>query len=161
MKSLKKSRRMGYYSFGILFFTFQLSAQQSVNSSGGNGIGIGGSFSFSVGQIDYVYINGVTGSMSQGVQQPFEFFTLATDEIPEISVEFIIYPNPTTDLLFIKNKNLEFSYQMFDDLGRLLLQNNQLSSDAQLDLSFLSTGNYFLKIETIEKKSKTFKIIKK
>ena len=149
-----------FFLFSFLFF-LKANAQQSLNVAGGDATGSNGKISYSIGQIDYVSATGSNGSVSQGVQQPFEIFALSTDEIPEISVEFIIYPNPTTDLLFIKNKNFEFSYQMFDDLGRLLLQNNQLTSDAQLDLSFLSTGNYFLKIETIEKKSKTYKIIKK
>lgn len=147
----------------LLFSTNYLFAQQSVNSSGGNGSGTGGSLSFSLGQIDYVYANGSNGSVSQGVQQPFEIFMLGTNEIPEITLELSIYPNPTVDILYIKNKNvaLEFIYQLFDVTGKLIASSTKMMRQDQIDVSSFQSGTYILNIKTNNNASKSYKIIKK
>ena len=147
----------------LLFSTNYLFAQQSVNSSGGNGSGTGGSLSFSLGQIDYVYANGSNGSVSQGVQQPFEIFMLGTNEIPEITLELSIYPNPTVDILYIKNKNvaLEFIYQLFDVTGKLIASSTKMVQQDQIDVSSFQSGTYILNIKTNNNASKSYKIIKK
>ena len=147
----------------LLFSTNYLFAQQSVNSSGGNGFGGGGSLSFSLGQIDYVYANGSNGSVSQGVQQPFEIFMLGTNEIPEITLELSIYPNPTVDILYIKNKNvaLEFIYQLFDVTGKLIASSTKMVQQDQIDVSSFQSGTYILNIKTNNNASKSYKIIKK
>ena len=49
-----------------------LQAQESVNATGGNASGSGGSASYSVGQVVYTNNTGTSGSVAQGVQQPFE-----------------------------------------------------------------------------------------
>jgi hypothetical protein len=49
-----------------------LKAQQSINAAGGNGTGAGGSFSYSIGQIDYTTVFGSNGSAAMGVQHPEE-----------------------------------------------------------------------------------------
>lgn len=147
----------------LLFSSNYLFAQQSVNSSGGNGFGGGGSLSFSLGQIDYVYANGSNGSVSQGVQQPFEIFMLGTNEIPEITLELSIYPNPTIDILYIKNKNvaLEFIYQLFDVTGKLIASSTKMMRQDQIDVSSFQSGTYILNIKTNNNASKSYKIIKK
>jgi hypothetical protein len=151
-----------YLLFLLLGFSYTY-AQQSVNSSGGEGTGTGGNFSFSVGQLDYVSASGSNGSVSQGVQQPFEIFVLGTDEIPEISLELSIYPNPTTDVLFIKNKNtrLEFNYQLFDITGKLIASSSKMVQVDQIDMTSLVSGTYLLHIQANNNSTKSFKIIKK
>ena len=49
-----------------------LQAQESVNATGGNALGSGGSVSYSVGQLTYQTHVGTNGSVAEGVQQPFE-----------------------------------------------------------------------------------------
>jgi hypothetical protein len=49
-----------------------LNAQTGIPAAGGNATGTGGSVSFSVGQVFYVMNTGTTGSVLQGVQQPWE-----------------------------------------------------------------------------------------
>lgn len=147
----------------LLFSIHCLNAQQSVNASGGKGTGTGGSFSFSIGQIDYVAAVGTNGSVSEGVQQPFEIFVLGTDEIPDIKLALSVYPNPTTDLLFIKNEdsNLEFNYQLFDVTGKLLSSSAKMEQVNQIDMALFKTGTYILLIQTESNVTKSFKIIKK
>ena len=58
-------------------------AQQSVNTTGGNASGSGGSVSYSLGQVVYTYHSSPSGQMNQGVQQVFESCETVegTDEI--------------------------------------------------------------------------------
>jgi len=50
-----------------------LQAQESVNATGGNALGNGGTASYSVGQMIYTTNTGTGGNtVAQGVQQPFE-----------------------------------------------------------------------------------------
>ena len=151
-----------YLLFLLLGFSYTY-AQQSVNSSGGEGTGTGGNFSFSVGQLDYVSATGSNGSVSQGVQQPFEIFVLGTDEIPEISLELSIYPNPTTDVLFVKNENsdIKFNYQLFDIAGKTMASSPKMVQVDQIDMTSLVSGTYLLHIQTNNNLTKSFKIIKK
>lgn len=151
-----------FFLFSFLFF-LEGNAQQSVNAGGGDATGSNGKVSFTIGQIDYVTATGSGGSVSQGVQQPFEIFTLGTDNIPEIKLEFSIYPNPTTDVLFIKNENidLKFKYQLFDISGKLLFTSPELVQKDQIDMTLYQTGNYILLIQAENNLTKSFKIIKK
>ncbi len=59
--------------FSVLVFLNGIEAcfaQQSVNTSGANGSGSGGSVSLSIGQVVYNFTTGTTGQVNQGVQQP-------------------------------------------------------------------------------------------
>lgn len=71
-----------------------------------------------------------------------------------------VYPNPTSDELFVKNENnIELSAVKITDLtGKMVLyQNSQLSS---INISNLSKGMYFVTIETQTGNTVTSKIIK-
>lgn len=151
-----------YLLFLLLGFSYTY-AQQSVNTSGGDGTGTGGSISFSVGQVDYVTASGAHGSVSQGVQQSIEIYTLGTDDIPSIKLELSIYPNPTTDLLFIKNENSEitFHYQLFDITGKTVASSSKMVQGDQIDMTSFVSGTYLLRIQTNNNLTKSFKIIKK
>ena len=63
-------------TFLILFIFISLVSisQESVNASGGNATGSGGSISYTIGQIDYIEASGVGGSVNQGIQQAYEIF---------------------------------------------------------------------------------------
>jgi len=66
-----------------------LQAQESVNATGGNASGSGGSASYSVGQVAYQTHTGTNGSVSEGVQQPFEISVVtAIEEAKGINLSF-------------------------------------------------------------------------
>ena len=149
---------------GSLFFCLTSNAQQSVNASGGNGSGAGGSFSYTVGQIDYVSANGSNGSISQGVQQPFEIVVLGTNAFTNINLEMKAYPNPTTANLNLKITNYaieNLDYLLFDISGRIISQQKITFEETAISMENLSAGNYLLQIAENGKTLKTFKIIKK
>jgi Secretion system C-terminal sorting domain len=139
-------------------------AQQSINSSGGNGTGTGGSFSYTVGQIDYVAATGTNGFISQGVQQPFEFFTLGNNDYPTILLQSVVYPNPTTENinLTISSYSLEnLEFELYDISGKTILNQKITTNETKISMGNLSSGNYFIVVNENNKKLKTFKIIKK
>ena len=59
-------------ALGISLATSALLAQESVNTTGGNASGSGGSVSYSVGQVVYTYHSSSSAQMNQGVQQVFD-----------------------------------------------------------------------------------------
>ena len=68
-----------------------------------------------------------------------------------------IYPNPATHSIFIKSKEKMKSAEIIDASGRLI--SKVLNPDEEINIQQLPKGNYFLKIETKNKKS-TLKFIK-
>ena len=142
-----------------------LQAQTSVNATGGNASGSGGSASYSVGQLAYTTNTGTNGSVSEGVQQPFEISVVTgIEEAKDIFLNVSAYPNPTTDYLELKVENLqlsELSYKLYDISGKVY-QNKEIgNSITKIEMQNLPQGIYFIKvIDTKNKEVKTFKIIK-
>ena len=144
-----------------------MQAQQtnaSVNASGGNASGTGGSVSYSVGQVFNTTAFGTNGSVSEGVQQPFEIsvFTGVKD-IKAIDLYYAVYPNPTRGKLTLKIDNFEpnaFTYQLNDVNGKLLRSEKLTEKETAIDMSELKSAPYFLKVTNSKKEVKTFKIIK-
>ena len=118
----------------LLSFTFSLStvqAQTSVNASGGNALGSGGSVSYSVGQVVYTTNTGTNGSVAQGVQQPYEISVVtAIEEAKGINLSVSAYPNPTTDYLTLEVADfnlLPLTFHLFDMNGKLLQGGNKVT----------------------------------
>jgi hypothetical protein len=142
-----------------------LQAQESLNTTGGNTSGSGGSVSYSVGQMVYTTNIGTNGSVAQGVQQPFEISLLtAIEDAQSINLSVSAYPNPTNDYLTLEVKDFELSalrFQMYDMNGKLL-QNEKITSDqTSVVMRNLVPATYFVKVTEGNKNIKTFKVIKK
>jgi hypothetical protein len=141
----------------------KIQAQQATVASGGKASGTGGSSSYSVGQLVYTTITGTKGYVNQGVQQPFEVFTLGTDSFPEIKVTMSVYPNPTASFvnLKIENHSLDnIQFQLFDIKGRQIQIQKILQSETPIQLENLPVAIYLLNVVEDNKLLKTFKIIK-
>jgi hypothetical protein len=69
--------------------------------------------------------------------------TLATAEVKKI--EFSIYPNPVTDLLYIKTQEKVVNVALYDVSGKLL---NIQYNNGQVNVSMLPKGMYILKATT-------------
>ena len=151
--------------FSLLFFgTVKLYAQQGFVASGGDATGSGGTASYSIGQIDYVTATGSNGTISQGLQQPFEILVTSVTNNPGINLSAIVYPNPTTNFLSLKIENSKLdnvSYQLYDELGQLLTEKRIDANETKIELVNYSSAIYFLKVISNNKELKSFKIIKK
>lgn len=141
-----------------------LQAQESVNATGGNASGSGGSVSYSVGQVVYTTSTGTSGSVAQGVQQPYEISVVtAIEQAKGISLSVTAYPNPTTDYLTLEVKYFELTtlhFQLFDMSGKLLQSEKITGNQTSIVMSNLVPANYFVKVIQGNKEVKTFKIIK-
>ena len=141
-----------------------LHAQESVNATGGNASGSGGSVSFSFGQVVYTTNTGSNGSVIQGVQQPFEISVVtAIEQTKGINLSVSAYPNPTTDYLTLRIEEIEISnllYQLYDMNGKLLQNEKITGNQTSIIMSNLVPATYFVKIIQENKELKTFKIIK-
>jgi hypothetical protein len=131
-------------------------------STGGDCAGAGGSASYSVGQIDYIAIDVAAGSAYQGVQQPYELFSLSTvDENSDFTL--VLGPNPTaSELTLIASSALPLNsyYVLFDEAGKTLMTQPILTESSAIKLESFAAGNYFLHVISDEKNLNTFKIIK-
>lgn len=140
-------------------------AQQSIVNAGGNGSGSGGSTAYSVGQVVYTTNTNInTGSVAQGVQQPYEIQTVLGNQYVEISLQMSVYPNPTQNSLSleVKQNNIDnMQYQLFDLNGRLLVSETIVASTTPIEMARYAEAVYLLKVIQNNIELKTFKIIKK
>ena len=148
-----------------------LQAQESVNATGGNASGSGGSVSYSVGQVIYTTNTGTNGSITQGVQQPFEISVVTgIEEAKSVNLMISAYPNPTTGYLVLKvdaSATLSIQslrYQLYDMNGKLLENKEIKNNETNIDMSNLVPATYFVKVIKTQgiasQEVKTFKIIK-
>jgi len=148
------------------FVPTRLWAQDSMNTTGGNALGSGGSASYSIGQIFYQTQTGTNGSVIQGVQQPYEISVItAIEESEGIDLWVSAYPNPTTDNLILEIKKFELpvstlSFQLFDVQGKLIQSERIMDYITTISMGNLASGIYIVKVMQGSKEIKTFKIIK-
>ena len=150
----------------LLLFTFlfsEVKAQQSVNTSGSDAVGIGGSVAFSIGLVAYTTNFGSNGSIAQGVQHAYEIYAVGITE-EKFDIFLNAFPNPTLGILTIQisdcnNQNL--SYQLLDMQGKILNSAKIVAQQSQIDMNLLPNASYFINIINQENKViKTFEIIK-
>jgi hypothetical protein len=148
----------------------ELKAQEALPATGGNASGIGGSASYSVGQVVYSTLTGASGSVAAGIQQPYEISVLTgLDNDNRIKLICSAYPNPTTDFLVLRiegNVQSEYTASLYTTNGALLKNIKIEANETIIDMSNLVIATYFLKIVNTKNASssqelKTFKIIKK
>jgi len=160
---MKRKTILLIISFVLLGFV-SLFAQETISTSGGDASGSGGSVSYTVGQINYTTNSNGNGSVLQGVQQPFEIQIVLGVEVEEIQLTLAVYPNPTTDFLNLKIKNFgdsEMRYQLYDVLGKQLIQQKVNTENNRIDLRHLPIATYLLRVSDTNKVIKIFKIIKR
>ena len=155
-----------------LFFAFLLGtglsglqAQETTGSASGNATGSDGKVSYSVGQVVFLTKSGTDGTISEGVQQPYEILIpIGIDDEKGITLECLLYPNPADRYVKLKIKNHDISnlnYQLYNMNG-LLLQNTKIeSNETFIPMDDLAKATYFLEITENGKALKTFQIVKK
>jgi hypothetical protein len=147
----------------LLGFVLTAQAQQATTATGGDATGSGGSAAYSVGQIVYTTHTGTTGSVAQGVQQPYEISVELGIENSFIELDVSAYPNPTTHYLTLHigntlSENLHFE---LCDLGGKILERRKINSNTEtIYMENLATATYFLKVSNANNQIKIFKIIK-
>lgn len=151
----------------ILLAVMSLSAQSALVGTGGEASGSGGSVSYSVGQIAVQSNSEGSTSISEGVQQPYEIDVVGVDNYPDITLNAILYPNPTQGnlQLVMSNDQLQmvngqWLINVFDTNGKYLFSKQINSETTQLDLSPYATGTYYINVCSGKDVMKTFKVVK-
>ena len=164
--TFQKVKKLGAAT--LLTFTFLLStvsAQESLNATGGKASGSGGMVTYTVGQIVYTTIPSVNNSVAQGVQQPYEISVVtAIKGTEDISLETIVYPNPTSDFLILKSGKSELRnlhYHLYDLKGTQLFTGRMDDYETTISVGNLKPAVYLLSIKVNDMTIKTFSIVKK
>lgn len=137
---------------------------ETIPATGGNASGSGGTVSYSVGQIVYTNNTGTNGSVSQGVQQPYEISIVTElEETQGINLSITAFPNPTTDYLTLSIGNFDtknLSFHLYDINGKMIQECKINVSETKISMTDLPPATYFLKVTENQKEVKTFKIVK-
>lgn len=139
-------------------------AQSAFSGTGGDLSGTGGSVSYSIGIVSYTSHSGASGSIVQGVQQPYEISVISgVEALHDLELEILAYPNPASEKLYLKTANSNYtdlSYQLYHINGSMIKRNKIVNSTTNIDVGHLVPATYFLKIMKKNTEIKSFKIIK-
>jgi hypothetical protein len=142
-----------------------LQAQENTVSASGNASGIEGTVSYSVGQVAYLTKSGTEGTITEGIQQPFEILIpTGIEDEKGITLECLLYPNPSDEFVKLKIENRDINnlgYHLLNMNG-VLLQTMKISDkETLISMDGLEKSTYILVITQNEKVLKTFQVIKK
>ena len=139
-----------------------LSAQSAIVPVGGTASGNGGTVTYTVGQIAVQSNSNGTASISEGVQQPYEISVVGVDEHPYITLNAVLYPNPTLGnvQLTINNEQLDGEVKVFDANGKYLFSKKIKENTTPLDFSVYAPGTYYVNVYDGKQMLKTFKVVK-
>ncbi len=126
--------------------------------------GSGGTVSFVSGQTSYSSIVSSSGTVYEGVLQPFEIHVVTQlDPGKSITLECEAYPNPATDFLILKihNDQIEnMKYQLIDLNGKVLEEAFIGDAETNISLKHYKPTTYLLKVLDKSTEVMIFKITK-
>jgi opacity protein-like surface antigen len=159
-----KKVKLGAALFLVCLSLLAVHAQEAITASGGNATGSGGSVSYTVGQVVYTSIASTSGSVGQGVQQPYKIsLVTGLEEAAGITLQYSAYPNPTTNYVTLRVDDFNITgltYQLSDLNGKQLESKKVNGIETAIDMSDFAPAIYLLKVVGINKELKTFKVIK-
>lgn len=138
-------------------------AQEIILTAGGEAAGNNGSVTYSVGQVAFQASESTAGSLSEGIQIPYEIYDITNVEDVNINLKATVYPNPVSENLILDIKDcalIDLSYQIFDMNGKILKNESISNSNTMINMSSYTRATYFIKVFDNNKIIKTFKIIK-
>ncbi|WKK73512.2 T9SS type A sorting domain-containing protein [Marivirga salinae] len=155
-------QRIILYIALVFFALEELKAQESMNTSGGDANGTGGTVSFSVGQLMYSTASGTNGTVEQGIQQLNIISSVVSGiENSGIQIKSTAYPNPTSTDLKLEVDNLNgFLYQLFDIKGNIIHTQHVRGKSVIIDMKDFPQAIYILNVISSGSLVKKFKIIK-
>lgn len=152
-------------SFVLLPLAFSVMAQSDFVPVGGTATGSAGTVTYTVGQVAVQSAGNGDKSVLEGVQQPYEIQTVGVDEYPGITLQAIVYPNPTQHSVQLRISNYEIpdnglKAQLYDANGKLLEIYTIYDLLTQFDLSRFPTATYQLRVMDGKRMMKTFRVVK-
>jgi len=139
-------------------------SQTAVPATGGNISDVGGTVSYTVGEVVYTTISNNNVTITQGVQQPYEIFTVGIEDGINENISLSVFPNPSENELNLQVDGADYSnysFQLSDLQGKILESGNISTNLTLLNLTDYPSAPYFVKILQENKVVKIFKIIKR
>ena len=151
-----------FSSLFFVLFGIDAFAQSDIVPTGGTATGNGGTVTYTIGQIAVKSYGDGGTSISEGVQQPYEIQTIGIDNYPSITLNAMVYPNPTTSnlQLAISNEEFEGEVKVFDTNGKYLYSKKIEGKKTEIPMSDLATGTYFVNVLNGTQILKSFKVVK-
>jgi hypothetical protein len=150
---------------GVLFILIlastQLAAQSAIVTGGGDAVSSSGSVSFSIGQISNAQAIASTGSLSEGVQQPFEFFEVSVNELlREIGIS--LFPNPAlTDVMIELPVFREgIVARFYSSNGSLIEEVNIKTKSTSVNVRNWSASTYYIHLSDSAGNTSSYKLVK-
>ena len=142
-------------------------SQSTIVPVGGDAQGAGGSVSYTVGQIAVQTTSNSNGSVSvsEGVQQPYEIQAVGVDDYPQITLNAVVYPNPTDNIAQLQLNGFEiptdgFRAILYDGNGKQLQSVTVTDDLTAFQIGQYATGTYYLELRDGKRVLKTFKIVR-
>lgn len=160
--TLKKNILMMNYFFLCisLIFPCLMNAQSATVSSGGEGSGLGGTVSFSIGQLVVESTVDSEGSISPGVQHAVESMVTFIDENVLCNI-LTVYPNPTTERIHCSFDQVFIGEVcVFDHLGQCVFIQALNAQEMSIDVSKWSTGAYLMHFLIDDRSAAIHRIVK-
>lgn len=145
---------MNLYCYLLLLtiFSFDVTAQEVIATTGEFGTNSEGSLSWTLGEIVTETVSNPDHHLTQGFQQVQEGYLSLSDE--SITNEFLIFPNPfSSEVNIVSNDYYSSSLlTIFDYQAKIVFQKNIVFSSAckqlSIDLSTLPAGFYYVGLIT-------------
>jgi len=139
--------------------------QSGTVSAGGTATGNGGTVTFTVGQPAEKFNTNGTFSIAEGVQQPYEISVVGISSFDNISLQAVVFPNPTRYSVQLTLINYTIPAgglraELFDGNGKRLKSTDIQEPTTTIDMENLPVATYYLKVYDRKSLLKTFKIVK-
>lgn len=150
--------------FLLIFCLMDAESQSAIPASGGEANGIGGTVSYTIGQLWYTTIENNDAAIFQGVQQPYEILEITgLPTMPGISLNASLFPNPADEYILIRVEDLplnDLTYQLTDLQGKMLETGSITRNETSIPMSRLGAATYLVRITQNNALINVYKIIK-
>lgn len=159
--------------FGLTIASMsQTASPELITSSGESFNNMTYKVDWSIGECITTSHNAGAYIITQGFHQNSYTIT-AVNELPDIGIIITVYPNPTSDILWLKiypsrksdktekTESVSRHYSLTNINGKVMQNKKVLNETEQIDFSNYSAGVYLLLIKQENKIIKSFKIHKK
>lgn len=162
IKQIKMKKTIVFF-FALWMMAMQtIEAQSDVVPMGGTATGDGGTVTYTIGQIAVQSYEESGVIICEGVQQPYEIQIIGIDNYPGITLNAVVFPNPTNGnvQLTMNNVQLEGEVKVFDMNGKFLFVKKIEGENTEIPMSELAAGTYFVNVVSEKQVLKTFKVVK-
>jgi hypothetical protein len=158
----KKTIQIFCSAFFLVLNLLTAFAQSATVTAGGTATGSGGILTYTVGQIADQKAEGNGQHIIEGVQQPYEIQTVGVDNYPNISLNAMVYPNPTVGNVSLKITGMDVvgEVKVFDVNGKYLFSKEIEGEITDISLSSLTQGTYFVNVYDKQRMLMSFKVVK-